>query len=127
MIAGLLHTGHIIRFSYPSDDDQGGAVPTGTIYTPYTSVFARIFTEKPTLALLEQGLETPELFSAVFERGDLVLHHNDQFEVTAPNISPYKGLKFVIISIQTPSMLDNRKYLRVVMRRFEIAHSNNLQ
>jgi hypothetical protein len=125
MTAGLLHTGKIWRFSYLQDDSQGGAVPTGTVI--YSPVFARIYTEKPTLALLEQGLETPELFSAIFESGDLLLHHNDQFEVTDPNISPYRGLRFVIISIQSPSMLDNRKYLRVVMRRFEIAHSNNLQ
>lgn len=125
MTAGLLHTGHIIRFSYPVDDDQGGALPSGTVL--YTPVFARIFTEKPTLALLEQGLETPELYSAILEPGDMLLNHNDQFQVTAPNLSPYLNEKFVIVSIQSPSMLDNRRYLRVVMRRFEIAHSNNLQ
>lgn len=125
MTAGLLHTGHIIRFSYLQDDSQGGAVPSGTVL--YNPVFARIFTEKPTLALLEQGLETPELFSAVLQPGTLDLHHNDQYQVDAPNLSPWIGLKFVIVSIQTPSMLDGRKYLRVVMRRFEIAHANNLQ
>lgn len=125
MTAGLLHTGHIIRFSYPVDDDQGGSLPSGTVL--YTPVFARIFTEKPTLALLEQGLETPELYSAILEPGDMLLNHNDQFQVTAPNISPYKNEKFVIVSIQSPSMLDNRRYLRVVMRRFEIAHTNDLQ
>ena len=125
MTAGLLHTGRIWRFSYLNDDSVGGALPTGTVL--YTPVFARIFTEKPTLALLEQGLETPELFSAIMEPGDITLNHNDQYEVTAPNISPYKNLKFVIISIQTPSMLDDRRYVRVVMRRFVVAHSNNLQ
>lgn len=125
MTAGLLHKGQVIRFSYPADDDQGGAVPSGTII--YNPVFLRIFTEKPTLALLEQGLETPELFSAIIEPGTIALHHNDQIQVTEPNISPYLGLKFVIVSIQTPSMLDVRKYVRVVMRRFEIAHNNNLQ
>jgi hypothetical protein len=125
MTAGLIHTGRIWRFSYPADDSVGGALPTGTVL--YEPVFARIFTEKPTLALLEQGLETPELFSAVLEPGDISLNHNDQYEVTAPNISPYKNFKFVVISIQTPSMLDGRKYVRVVMRRFVIAHSNNLQ
>lgn len=125
MTAGLLHTGHIISFSYPVDDDQGGALPSGTVL--YSPVFSRIFTEKPTLALLEQGLETAELYSAFLEPGDISLNHNDQFQVTAPNISPYLNEKFVIISIQSPSMLDSRRYLRVVMRRFEIAHSNNLQ
>ena len=76
MTAGLLHTGHIIRFSYPFDDTTGGALPSGTVL--YTPVFARIFTEIPTLALLEQGLETPELYSATLEPGNLDLHHNDQ-------------------------------------------------
>ena len=125
MTAGLLHVGHIIRFSYPADDSTGGALPTGTVL--YTPVYARIFTEKPVLALLAQGLETPELYSAVLEPGDMDLHHNDQFQVDAPNLSPYLNKKFVIVSIQTPSMLDSRKYMRVVMRRFEIAHTNDLQ
>lgn len=125
MTAGLLHKGHIIRFSYPADDSTGGALPSGTVL--YTPVFARIFTEKPELALLAQGLETPELFSATLEPGNMDLHHNDQFQVDAPNLSPYLGKKFVIISIQTPSMMDERRYMQVVMRRFEIAHTNNLQ
>lgn len=125
MTAGLLHTGRIWRFTSPNDDAVGGALPTGTVI--YSPVFARIFTEKPTLALLEQGLETPELFSAILEPGNLLLNHNDQYEVTDPNISPYKNLRFVIISIQNPSMLDERRYVRVVMRRYVIAHSNDLQ
>lgn len=125
MTAGLLHTGRIWRFTSPTDDNVGGALPTGTVL--YSPVFARIFTEKPTLALLEQALETPELFSAILEPGNLSLNPNDQYEVTDPNISPYKNLKFVIISIQNPSMLDERRYVRVVMRRYVIAHSNDLQ
>lgn len=125
MTAGQLSRGVIWRFSYPADDDQGGAVPSGTII--YQNVQARIFTEKPTLALLEQGLETPEMFAAMLTPGTMILQHNDQYQETSPNISPYLNDKFVIISIQRPSQMDNRKYLRVVMRRFETAHSNNLQ
>ena len=125
MSAGLLHTGHIIRFSYNVDDDQGGALPSGTVI--YRPVFARIFTEKPELALLSQGLITPELFSAVLQPGNLDLRHNDQFQVDAPNESPWLGLKFVIISIQTPSIMDGRRYMRLVMRRFVIANAPNLQ
>lgn len=124
MTAGLLHTGKIIRFSY-EDDSVGGALPTGTVI--YPQIFARIFTEKPTLALLEQGLETPAMFSAIIQPGDIHLQNNDQFEGTGPNISPYLGQRFVIVSDPIPSMLDGRKYWRVVMRRFVIAHSNLLQ
>ncbi len=125
MTAGLIHTGKIWRFSYPVDDDQGGSVPSGTVL--YEPVFARIYSEKPTLALLEQGLLTPSLFSAILEPGDILIRNNDQYEVTSPNISPYKNLRFVIISDPVPSMLDSRKYWKVIMRRFEIANSPNLQ
>jgi len=124
MTAGLLHTGRIWRFTY-SDDSVGGALPTGTVI--YPQVFARIFTEKPTLAILEQGLEVPEMFSAILEPGNFILQHNDQFEGIGPNISPYIGKRFRIISIQTPSMIDSRHYTRIVMRRLEIANSNLLQ
>jgi hypothetical protein len=125
MTAGLLHTGKIWRFSYLQDDSQGGAVPSGTVI--YNPVFARIFTEKPTLALLEQGLETPAMYSAIIEPGDIAIQNNDQYEETGPNISPYLGWRFVIVSDPQPSMLDSRRYWKVVMRRFQIAHTNNLQ
>ena len=125
MTAGLLHTGKIWRFQYLNDDDQGGALPSGTVI--YNSVFARIFTEKPTLALLEQGLETPAMYSAIIEPGDIAIQNNDQYEETGPNISPYLGWRFVIVSDPQPSMLDSRRYWKVIMRRFQIAHSNSLQ
>jgi hypothetical protein len=124
MTAGLLHIGRIIRFSY-NDDSVGGALPTGT--TIYEPVYARIFREKPTLALLEQGLETPALYSAILEPGRIRIRNNDQFEVTAPYMSQYLGLKFVIISDPQPSMQDSRSYWKVIMRRFEIANQNNLE
>lgn len=125
MTAGLIHTGKIWRFSYPVDDDQGGSLPSGTVL--YEPVFARIFTEKPTLALLEQGLETPAMYSAIIEPGDIAIQNNDQYEETGPNISPYLGWRFVIVSDPQPSMLDSRRYWKVIMRRFQIAHSNTLQ
>lgn len=125
MTGGLIYTGRIWRFTY-TDDSQGGAVPTGTVI--YLNVFARIVPQKPTLALLEQGLETPAIFSAMIAPGDkIALKNNDQFENTGPNISPYLGQKFVIVSDPAASMLDGRKYWKVFMRKFEVAHSNNLQ
>lgn len=125
MSAGLYLTGKIWRFSYPSDDRVGGAVPTGTAV--YSNVRARIEAEQPTLALMEQGLETPTIFTAVLQPGNLVLEHNDQFEVTAPAMSPHYGKKFRIISIQNSSMIDPRAFLIVSMRRFEEARIDALQ
>lgn len=125
MPAGLNVSGVVWRFSDPTDDALGGAVPTGTIV--YTPVFARIKAEEPTLALLEQGLETPEIFTALMAPGTISLRHNDQYEVTRPVTSPHYGKRFVIIGVQPSDLTDRRHYVRVTMRRIEQAHTNTLQ
>lgn len=132
MTAGLNIVGRIWRFtSSKSNDDQGGAVPTGTIL--YSPVHSRIKAEKPTLALLEQGLETPEIFTAHLSytlfspTGTFDVQHNDQYEVTYPPISSYYQKKFVIIGVRHAEFDDGRKYLQVTMRRLETANPNNLQ
>ena len=125
MPAGLNLTGRIWRFSYDSDDSVGGALPSGTVL--YSNVFSRIQAEKPTLALLEQGLETPEIFTAILSPGTLDLNHNDQYEVTGPPISSYYNKRFRIIGIQHTGMEDERKFLMVTLRRIDEAHSNATQ
>ena len=88
MIAGLNLKGRIWRLTAADNDDSvGGAVPSGT--TLYEPIFGRIKAEEPTLALLEQGLETPTIFSAqlsypVLTTGTFDFRHNDQYEVTDP-------------------------------------------
>lgn len=131
MIAGLNLKGKVWRMLQAPDDDQGGSVPTGLVL--YDPVFSRIKSEKPTLALLEQGLETPEIFSAHLSysaysaTGTFDVQHNDQYEVTEPRISSFYGKKFVIIGIQHTSFDDSRRYLQVTLRRLETANPNNLQ
>lgn len=130
-IAGLNLKGKIWRFFANNDDDQGGNVPSGVVL--YEPVFSRIQSEPPTIQFLEQGLETPEIFTARLSytpfspTGAFDVHHNDQYEVTFPPISRHYGKKFVIIGIQNTSFDDSRRYLRVTLRREEIANSNNLQ
>jgi hypothetical protein len=125
MTAGMVSKGRIIRFSNPSDDDQGGAVPTGTVL--YDPVFARISEKRGTQALLEQGLETPSIYNAIFEPGTMALESNDVYEDHYYPASPYYGKKFVIIGVHLPSMMDNRRYVTADLRRFDTAHSENLQ
>jgi len=128
MTAGLNLQGNIIKFTY-ADDEVGGAVPSGTVV--YTPVFARISAMKPTQVLLEQGLETPEIYSGILSysppTGTFYVEQNFQYEVTWPPISSYYGKKFVIIGIQPTPYDDQRRYLLVTMRRLEVANSNNLQ
>ena len=131
-IAGLNLKGRVWRFTAKNNDDSvGGAVPTGTVM--YEPVWSRIRSEKPTLALLEQGLETPELFTATLSytayspTGAFDVLHNDQYEVTHPPISIHYGKRFVIIGIRPVSYNDDRRFLQVTLRREETANSNLLQ
>ena len=131
MVAGLNLSGRIWRFTSSNDDSVGGAVPTGTVL--YEPVWSRIRSEKPTLALLEQGLITPEIFTALLSyaayspTGAFDVHHNDQYEVTAPPISGYYGKKFVIIGVRPVSYNDDRRFFFFILRRIETANQNDLQ
>lgn len=126
MIAGHNSKGRIWMFTYPQDDSVGGAVPSGTIL--YDPVFARISEKRSTQALLEQGLETPSIFEALVEPGNMQVESNMVYEDSYYPASPYYGKKFVIIGVHNPSLNDtSRRYLGLTLRRFDVAHSENLQ
>lgn len=131
-VAGMNIKGRIWRYTADrNDDDQGGAVPTGTVL--YDNIFSRIYTDRPTLVLLEQGLQTPEIYNAYFTyppfsvTGAYDVQQNDQYEVTWPPISPFYQKKFVIIGVQYPTFMDARHHLRVKLRRETEAQDNELQ
>lgn len=129
MTAGNNVVFRIWRITDQADDNIGGAQPSGTV--TYPQVYGRITARKPTQALLEQGLETPTIFTVIMEppdnRVEMDLANNDQFEVIVPQTSFYYGKRFVIIGIRHSSMTDIRGYYVVIARRFEKAHSNLLQ
>lgn len=123
MTAGLNLLVTVWQYTFPADDDIGGAVPSGTAV--YTNVPARIQAEKPTMALLEQGLETPTIFSCIVWPGTMVIEHNYEVEVTAPAISLYYGEHFRIIGMQHTSVYadDPRGHILLTLRRIERAHA----
>jgi len=123
MPAGLNLLGCIWRFSYPQDDSIGGAVPSGTML--YQEVAARISSQRPISALLAQGVESIALYSALVWPSSMDISENDQFEVTAPEISPYYGKKFIILGVQRTSTYANNSqgYLILTMRRNTEARS----
>lgn len=125
--AGLNQVARLIRFSYPADDSVGGAVPSGTIV--YENLFIRIKSEEPTLALLEQGLQTPTIYTGLLFAGNITIEQNDQIEVVAPLGSWFYGKKFRVIGVQRSSNHPNqdRNQIRVTMRRYEESHSNDIQ
>lgn len=127
MPAGLNQVARLIRFSYPSDDSVGGAVPSGT--TVYENLLIRIKSEEPTLALLEQGLQTPTIYTGLLFAGNITIEQNDQIEVVAPLGSWFYAKKFRVIGVQRSSNHPNqdRNQIRVTMRRYEESHSNDIQ
>lgn len=124
MTAGLNSKGRIWKFTY-TDDRVGGSLPSGTVV--YDNVYARIAEQKSTQALLEQGLETPTILNAVFEPGTMHLQSNYVYEDCYWQAGQFYGEKFVIIGVHFPSLQDGRRYLTATLRRFDEAHTENLQ
>lgn len=129
MTAGMDHILRVWRESYvvtgtSTDDSIGGANPTGTII--YDNIEARIFIEKPTMALLEQGLETLKIFTVNLSPMAINIRENDLVDVVAPTNSFYYGDRFRVIGVRHPSLgaSDPRRYVNMTMRRWEIAHAN---
>lgn len=127
MPAGINRIAELITFSYPSDDIVGGAQPSGTVV--YQNLQVRIKSEEPTLALLEQGLQTPTIFTALIFPGNITVRHNDQIRFTAPVNDWFYNKKFRVIGEQLSSNhpAQDRNQIRVTLRRYEESHSNDLQ
>jgi len=122
MTQGLNLVGNLWQYSNPtgSDDEVGGAVPTGTV--AYYNFQLRLQTLKPTQALLEQGIENRGLFTALIEPHTVPVQFNNEIEITAPANSPHYGKHFRIIgepqrTSMSPS--DSRGYLIVNVQRVE--------
>uniref|UniRef100_A0A6H1ZB76 Uncharacterized protein n=1 Tax=viral metagenome TaxID=1070528 RepID=A0A6H1ZB76_9ZZZZ len=122
MVAGLNARAKIYRYSFVNDDEVGGAQPSGTVL--YTGLEARIQAIKPTYVLLEQGVETEHLFSAVISPGNLTLRERDELEIINPAGHPDCGKKFRIRGIQRSDDLPNRPgFILLTMTRSDVAHA----
>jgi len=123
MVAGLNLIGKVYDFKYnlgEGDDEVGGSQPSGTVLQD--GVQLRIASQKPTRALLEQGVESIDLYTGVIANYTIDILNNQEIEVTAPSNSPYYGKFFRILgdpqrSSTSPS--DSRGFLMVTMRRVE--------
>lgn len=127
MPAGLNRVCNVWRFTNPTDDAVGGSVPTGTVL--YYNIDIRIKAEKPSMPLLEQGIEVPTIYSAFLFEGNIEIQHNDQIEFTLPVKDWYYGKKFRIVGIQRSGNhpAHDRNQIHITLRRWETSHSNNLQ
>lgn len=120
--AGYTQVGKIYRYEQLEDDSIGGSVPTGTVSNEFVNL--RISTIEPTMALLEQGLETPHFYRSAVSASGMSIRENDEIEVILPVTSWYFGYRFRVISVQRASLRpeDPRSQAIVVMKRLDIAH-----
>lgn len=126
MPAGLNCSVDIIRFTY-TDDEVGGAYPTGTIL--HHSISARIDEDPANTLLLQQGLETKKLFSAMIWGHNLSFREQDEVEVVSPPNHEYFGKRFRVISKITSSNhpAQKRNVFIVKLERSQISHGEPYQ
>lgn len=128
MTAGMVLQGRLWRFSANLNDDEvGGAVPSGAILIE--NVFCRIESLQPTQALLEQGLELPDMFKGMltYYGSPLDMKTNDVLEIYHPPISFHSGKRFRIVGYRHSSQEDGRRFVEVLMRRYEDSRTEELQ
>lgn len=126
MPAGYNCVGQIYRPVFAPDDEIGGAVPTGTLLYEYVPL--RIKPIEPTMALLEQGLETPHFYRVAMQANAYAPQENDEVEVILPVDSWYHGFRFRTVSVQHASLgsTDPRRQTVVIMRRMDVAHGRQI-
>ena len=124
MPAGLNLTVKIWRFSFPTDDDVGGAQTSGTVL--YDAVLARKITKMPDMVFMEQGLETERISQYMLWPATLVVKERDEIQIISPSNHLDYNKKFKVVGVSdvgfSPS--DHRGYLIVSTSRSEIAHRN---
>lgn len=101
MRAGNNLRANIWRYSYPSDDEVGGAQPSGTVVL--FSVEARMQDSAPIAAFAIQGQETNKVHIATVYPGTLDIREFDQFEPVSPPNHPWVNLRFRIDTVQRPN------------------------
>ena len=123
MTAGLNIHVRFWRMTTPVDDEIGGAVPTGTIV--YQDIAARIEPMRPDYLLIQQGIETSNLYTCVCRPPNLAIKEYDEAEVVFPLNHNMINKRLLVRNIQDTSLhpSDSRGYLVVTLERKNDAHA----
>jgi hypothetical protein len=111
-----------IAISNQPDDSVGGAMISGTV--SHSSVSIRLQAEPTEQLLLQQGLETPRMFTAVCKYLSNV-RERDEFQVVNPYNHQYLNQRFRIIGVKYSSHnpSDPRSYMILEATRSVEAHA----
>lgn len=126
-IAGMNCRVKAIRWVYPSDDEVGGAYPSGTVL--HESLDARIEEELTDVMFIQQGLETKKTFSGMIWGNNLMIREHDELEVISPPNHDYYGKRFNVVDGRYDSRHPaiKQRYLLVRLTRSQIAHREESQ
>lgn len=124
MTAGLNLKIRFWRFQFISDDDVGGAQPSGTVL--YQNVSARKAMGLPNMLMSEQGYETEKTSNYIIYPATLAIKERDEIQITAPPSHIDYNKFFKVIGVERMSFhpKDRRGYLLVSTSRSEVAHRN---
>jgi len=123
MVAGNNSQCQIWRMDNADDDEVGGSIITGSVIYNYVNIR---FQSQPTEQIfLQQGLETPRVYTAIIVPGYLDIRERDLVEITDPKDHIYYGEKFRVIGVRYSShnRRDPRNYIMLDMYRSVRAHS----
>jgi len=121
MTAGLNIKVNVWRMVQQTDDEIGGAMLSGTLV--FNNLPARIETNRPSVLLLDQGLDVDESFQMIFH--PCAVRERDEIEVSWPSQHRFYQKRMRVVALQNTSMnpLDSRDYMSVTLRRKDYAHT----
>lgn len=121
MTAGYNLRVAVWRIQNDVDDAIGGASPTGTCLGTCP---ARLTPVPSSMLLLQQGVETVELWRAELPY-KITLRENDELQITQPTRHRYYGKRLLVTSVTDSSMhpTDGRAYQVATVKRVERARS----
>lgn len=120
MVAGLRLQVRLHSMVQETDDEVGGSIVSGTV--SYMSIPAAVQYLKPSLLLLEQGVETRRMARVMVQPGSLTIYERDELEIVGPPGHDDLGLFFRVESVERTGLSPNdprARHLTLTCERIE--------
>ncbi len=105
MVAGLRLQVRLHSIVQEADDDVGGSIVSGTV--SYDVIPATVEYLKPSLLLLQQGLEVKRMARILVQPGSLTILERDELEVVGPLGHEDMGRFFRVVSVDRTGFSPN--------------------
>lgn len=123
MTAGNVLLCEVIDYQY-DDDSTGGAVPSGVVV--YTDLPIRLHHQRTTLAILEQSVESKNIYLGRIMKHNVTIWNNNEIVITAPQNSRYYGHHFRVLKDPMETSMhpsDSRGFISIYLQRITRARS----